>query len=198
MSVYTAYPNPVWDFTLTLENICSELCWFAVLEFFTMDDAAGKVVEPNMYGFDTVKSSVTSLRLVSKEMKWNVENYPWNDLKKPYYLAWKLPSRVVGSLASWKACFPSARSVNLCLRRDLTDADFQTYLTEVSYILMRGCDQTTLTDKAFSNLPYVIYIDMKYCNQPTITDKAFDHFGIGRSFTRITGNSAPWHSYEDF
>jgi hypothetical protein len=198
MSVYTAYPNPVWETPLTLENICSELIYFNVFDFFTMDDAAGKVIEPNIYGFDVVKSSVTSLRLVSKEMKWNVEHCPWNDLKKPYFRAWGLPSRVIGSLASWKACFPYACSVNLCLRRDLTDADFQTYLTEVSYLLMRGCDQETLTDKAFSNLPYLIYVDMKYCNQPTITEKAFDHFGINRSFTRITGKPSHWYSYDTF
>jgi len=193
-TVYTAYPNPVWDFTLTLEHICSEMCCFYPLKFFTMDDASGKSIEPN----GCVKSSVTSLRLVNKEMKLNVENYPWNDLYKPYYLAWDLPSRVLGSLQSWKICFPYARSVNLCLRRDLTDTDFQAYLTEVSYILMRGCDQETLTDKAFSNLPYLIYVDMKYCNQPTISDRAFDHIGDDRSFTRITGKAARWFTYENF
>ena len=140
-TVYTAYPNPVWETPLTLENICSELIHFNVLVFFTMDDAAGKVIEPNMYGFDLVKSSVTSLRLISKEMNYNVANCPWNDLRKPYFRAWGLPSRIVGSLASWHASFPFARSANICLRRDLTDAEFQTYFTEVYYLLMRGCDQ---------------------------------------------------------
>lgn len=192
--VYTAYPDPVWDTPLTLENVCSELCCFEILRFFTMDDASGKVVGPD----GLAKSSVTSLRLVSKEMKWNVENYPWNDLRKPYFLAWGLPSRIIGSLLSWKACFPYARSANLCLRRDLTDGDFQTHLREVSYLLMRGCDQETITDKAFRDMPYLVYIDMKYCNQPTITHKAFDHFGNGRSFTRITGTPTPWHTYDSF
>ena len=99
--VFTAYPTPVWESILTLENICSELCCFHVLYFFTMDDAAGKVIGQD----GLAKSSVTSLRLVSKEMKSNVENYPWNDLRKPYFLAWDLPSRVIGSLKSWKECF---------------------------------------------------------------------------------------------
>jgi len=159
-----------------------------------MDDAAGKIV-----GRDGLtKSSVTSLRLINKGMLENVENYPWNDLRNPYFRAWDLPSRVFGSLASWKACFPYARSVNLCLRGDLTDADFQAYLTEVSYILMRGCNQETITDKAFSNMPYLIYIDMKYCNQPTITDRAFAEYGVDRSFTRITGSAGPWYDSHDF
>jgi len=193
-TVYTAYPNPVWENPLDLVDITSERCCFYIFLFFTMDDAAGKIV-----GRDGLtKSSVTSLRLINKGMLENVENYPWNDLRNPYFRAWDLPSRVFGSLASWKACFPYARSVNLCLRGDLTDADFQAYLTEVSYILMRGCNQETITDKAFSNMPYLIYIDMKYCNQPTITDRAFAEYGVDRSFTRITGSAGPWYDSHDF
>jgi hypothetical protein len=132
-------------------------------------------------------------------MKSNVENYPWNDLRKPYFLAWDLPSRVVGSLKAWQACFPYAISLNICLRRDLTDADFAAYLGEVCFLLMRGCDQETITDKAFQTLPNLVYIDMKYCNQPTISDRAFDHYGTGiRPFTRITGKPTSWFLYDEF
>jgi hypothetical protein len=162
---YTAYPNPIWETPLTLENICSELCGLVnPLAFFTMEDASGKVLIKTSPRLAT--SSTTSFRLISKEFKWNIENYPWNDFNNPSLQTDLYKSRVIGKISSWKACFPYARSINLVARYDIRDADF-IHLNEVSYILLQySCgtySDSIVSQEAFDKVPNLFYIDMRNC-----------------------------------
>ena len=49
-----------------------------------------------------------ALRLVCSEMREAVAGAAWFDMK----------TRIKGSLASWRACFPKARAANVSKRRD--------------------------------------------------------------------------------
>ena len=160
---YTAYPNPVWDTVLTLENICSEKCSFVnPFVFFTMEDASGKVLIKTSPRLAT--SSSTSFRLISKEFKWNVENYPWDDYNNPSLRSDVYQSRVIGKISSWKACFPYARSINLAGRYDLTEADFA-HLNEVLYMILivsfGKYSDTIVSQAAFDSIPNLTFLDMR-------------------------------------
>jgi hypothetical protein len=185
--VYTAYPNPVWDVLCTLSDICSERTCGYVLTFFTMDDAAGLQFCPRT---GCIRSSVTSLRLICKDMLWNCENHPWNDLDKPYrdtvLVQLNVPSRIKQRIDLWHRSFPFARSVNICSQKYITDYDFREYFKEVTHILMRCCNLRDVTDQAFRYMPYLVYVDMKYCWESKITEKSFDHISKSRPFTYIT------------
>jgi len=187
-SVYTAYPNPVWDVVYTLPDICSEMASWYVLSFFTMDEAAGLHC---CLRTGRILSSVTSLRLVCKDMLWNCQNYPWNDLDKPYkdtvLVQLTAPSRIKQRIDLWHRSFPYARSVNISIQKYITDYDFRDYFKEVTHILMRHCNLRDVTEQAFRYMPYLVYIDMKYCLESKITEQSFDHISKSRPFTYITG-----------
>jgi len=152
-------------YTLDLIDVCSERCMFYILRFFTMDDAAGKVVDANRNS----RSSVTSLRLINKGMLENVANYPWHDIRTTCLDIEHAPSRVAGSIAKWKVCFPYARSINLTSHSNLTDKEF-VHLSEVNYILLRhSCDafmNSAVTQAAFEQIPNLLYLDMR--NSPLL------------------------------
>ena len=129
----------------TLENVCS--CMESngtIFSYFTTPEA-------------------TRFREISKEMKWVVENYPWRDSA----------TRITGSIALWKACFPYARTANISRRNDLTGHDF-CHFTEVQYLDMSGCYKMKLYPYAFSYLQgHIMSLNLSDCSQ--ITDEYFPY-----------------------
>ena len=137
-----------------------------------------------------------SLRLVSKEMRYNIDNYPYKDKFRSGYVADEHGvSHIRGSAQLWRACFPTARSANLCRRSDLYFADFEAlqglWCIDVSQsmtlrdehfvnfkgihtLYMNDCRQVTITDKAFESLAGIHTLELRHCNQSTITDLAFE------------------------
>lgn len=110
--VNSIYDEDVYGPTITLEHILSEAVsngTSPVPSFFTA----------------TYISSRLQLNLVSKEMKYNVENYPWRDRMStadssnfwqviPYYHDEDgnlNGMKKVKNLARWRKCFPSAASL---------------------------------------------------------------------------------------
>ena len=64
-----------------------------------------------------------ALRLVSRLCCADVAAARWLDAE----------TRITGSLAAWRACFPGARAANVMVREDLKDADFA-HLTGVKKV----------------------------------------------------------------
>ena len=60
-------------------------------------------------------------------------------------------SRIVGSVAAWRACFPYARAVNICGNKNVTDADFM-HFEGIHTLDMGLCNQAPITDAAFVHL----------------------------------------------
>jgi len=68
------------------------------------------------------------------------------------------------SLSSWVNSFPRARAANLRYRLDLRDADFTTttpMLRQLHEISCAGCNQTGLTDAAFSGMTQLRFLDLR-------------------------------------
>ena len=116
--------------------------------------------------FDTAEATV--LRLLCKEFKETVAQFPWEDDK----------TVIRGSVAAWKACFPKARWANV--RKDgeggrkgpVVDADF-VHFFGLKRLNMRMC--TSVTDAAFVHLKGIHTLNMSFCRQSSITDAAFVH-----------------------
>ena len=152
---------------------------------------------------DTREAS--SLRLVCRELKQAVADFPWEDMG----------TVIRGSIALWRACFPRARGANVGERvgdgeglnpngrlTDVVDGDFVHFVglralnmsccwqvTDAAFVHLRGieslnmhwCNQTSITDAAFVHLRGIQELDMSFCSQATITDAAFAHLvGIQR------------------
>ena len=66
-----------------------------------------------IFGFLSTREANT-LRLVCGEFRDAVSEARWHDET----------TRISGSLAAWRACFPNARAANVAGRADLQDADF--------------------------------------------------------------------------
>ena len=79
---------------------------------------------------------------------------------------------IKGSLAAWRATNPIAQVANVCLRTDLTDADF-VHLAGIKALRMTCCDQATITDAAFVHLRGIHTLCMYSCNRATITGATF-------------------------
>jgi len=58
-----------------------------------------------------------------------------------------------------------------CDQESITDRAFS-HLKGIHTLSMLCCTQTTITDKAFSYLNGIHTLDMRYCNQQYITNKA--------------------------
>lgn len=139
----------------------------------------------------------TTLRAVCREFRAAVAAHPWDDRV----------TRVEGTVAGWRACFPGARGVNLARRhrkRVLVDSDLVhlaglesvdlgyslgitsagfKHLAGVRRLDMRWCSQAGLGDEAFQHLGGVQELVMTGCSQATITDAAFAHLGCIRSLS---------------
>ena len=85
-------------------------------------------------------------------------------------------SRILGSVAAWRSCFPYARTANISGNRRVCDADFA-LLRGLERLRMRGCSQAGITDAAFEHLGGIQWLDMSGCCQAGITDAAFAHLG---------------------
>ena len=119
--------------------------------------------------FDT--PGACALRLVCREFHAAVTAYPWEDRE----------SVILGSIASWRACYPRARCANvknsdpaagLVRRAPVVDADF-VHFVGLWELNMCGC--TAVTDAAFVHLRGIRVLDMSNCNQLTITDAGLAH-----------------------
>ena len=143
--------------------------------------------------FDTREAC--SLRLVCRELKQAVADFPWEDMG----------TVIRGSIALWRACLPRARGANVRMydlhegpvrRIPVVDGDFVHFVglralnmsccwqvTDAAFVHLRGiqeldmsfCDQATITDAAFEHLKGIEKLNMCYCFQETITDAAFQH-----------------------
>ena len=149
--------------------------------------------------FDTREAC--SLRLVCRELKQAVADFPWEDMG----------TVIRGSIALWRACFPRAIGANVrrydpnggpVRRAPVVDADFVhfvglralnmtrcTQVTDAAFVHLRGierlnmtwCDQATITDAAFEHLKGIHSLVMQWCRQATITGSGLEHLkGICR------------------
>jgi len=140
------------------------------------------VIHSELFRFFTT-IDILPCRLVCREFKEIIANYPWNDINNV----------VKGNICRWRMCFPIAKAINLNARirkiqvtnediiilrrikyinitsqKSITNAAFQ-YLTEAKCIIMNGCDQ--ITDEAFVNLPNLRRLEISYCYN--ISDSIF-------------------------
>ena len=93
-------------------------------------------VGAGVFGFLTTRDA-RALRLVSRMCCADVAAARWLDAE----------TRITGSLAAWRACFPGARAANVEGRRDLTDADFA-HLAGVRTLNMVRCTGITIAGLA--------------------------------------------------
>jgi hypothetical protein len=170
-------------------------------EFFTPDSVLSHCYGALLPMFTTKEA--TTLRLLCKEFKTTVADFPWEDHR----------TVIRGSVASWRACFPRARSADVsewehfCVKgrmNPVVDADFVhfvglkwlrmwycTGITDAAFIHlkgihtlnMRGC--YSITDAAFVHLEGIDTLRMGDCSQPTITDAAFVHLKGIRSLNMV-------------
>ena len=95
-------------------------------------------VGAGVFGFLTTHDA-RALRLVCRLCCADVAAARWLDVE----------TRITGSLAAWRACFPGARAANVDWRADLTDADFA-HLAGVKTLKMAGCSR--ITDAGLAHL----------------------------------------------
>ena len=112
------------------------------------------------------------LRAASRACRDAAAEHAWSDFDT--HGLWVGRSRISGSVAAWRACFPYARAVNICGNKNVTDADF-VHFEGIHTLGMSGCNQATITDAAFAHLWGLYALFMTACNQSTITDAAFGH-----------------------
>ena len=134
-------------------------------EFFTPDSVLSHCYGALLPMFTTEEATV--LRLVCKEFKDTVAEFPWRDMDTVIH----------GSVAAWRACFPKARRANINQevwrqgrRKPATDTDFH-YLEGLEWLDMTSC--TSVTDAAFVHLKGITTLLMGRCSQVEITDAAF-------------------------
>jgi len=140
--------------------------------------------------FTTAEATV--LRLLCREFKDTVAEFPWEDDK----------TLIKGSVADWRACFPRARWANVSdrgagyCRVPVEDADFVHFvglrrldmsncrgITDAAFAHLKGihtltmslCSQATITDAAFVHLKGIHTLNMAFCDQAAITDAVFVH-----------------------
>ncbi len=143
-------------------------------EVFSPDSVLSHCYGALLPMFSTKEATV--LRLVCKELKDAVADFPWEDEK----------TVIKGSVAAWRACFSRARWANVSQdnlperltrfssgrRIPVVDADF-VHFVGLKGLNMSGC--TSITDTAFKFLQGIHTLNMKFCNHSTITDETFVH-----------------------
>jgi hypothetical protein len=137
--------------------------------------------------FDTPQAC--ALRLVRRELQAAVAAHPWEDRE----------TVILGSIGSWRACFPRARCANVRMdyggrRSSVVDADFVHFVgrweldmsycravTDAAFVHLRGirvlvmtlCLQPTITDAGLARLVGIQKLSIDGCDQATLTDAAF-------------------------
>ena len=131
-------------------------------------------VGEGVFGFLTT-CNARALRLVSRMCRGDVAAARWLDAE----------TRITGSLAMWRACFPGARAANVAkMRWHLKDADF-VHLAGVKVLHMGGC--IGITDAGLAHLTGIHTLDMSGCYNIT-----------GAGLAHLTGihtldiNGCPW------
>ena len=112
-----------------------------------------------IFGFLSTREANT-LRLVCGEFRDAVSEARWHDET----------TRISGSLAAWRACFPNARAANVAGRADLCDADFAR-LAGLQALKMIGC--AGITDAGLAHLAGIHTLNMYGCHR--ITDAGLAH-----------------------
>ena len=110
----------------------------------------------------------TAVRATCREARDEVAAYPWDDVgtRSTLFRTWEGGTRIAGSLASWRACFPNARGADVHNRWDLVDADFA-HLRGLQRLDMSGCTQGGITDGAFAHLRGIHTLFVEGC-QPGV------------------------------
>ena len=109
------------------------------------------------------------LRAASRACRDAVAEHAWSDFEE--HEPWSRgSSRIMGSLASWRRCFPRATAVNVYGRRDLTDADFVD-LRGIRKLDMRYCK--LVTDAGLAHLSGIHTLNMNCCT--LVTDAGLAH-----------------------
>ena len=103
-----------------------------------------------------------ALRATCREARDAVAAHPWADTV----------TRVEGSLALWRTCFPRAQAANVSERGDLVDVDF-VHLRGMSTLIMCDCGESEIGDAAFVHLRGLRSLDMSFCGQESITSAIF-------------------------
>ncbi len=116
-------------------------------------------VGAGVFGFLTTRDA-PALRRVCRLCCADVAAARWLDVK----------TRIDGSLAAWRACFPGARAANVEGRTDLADADFA-HLAGVKKLDMGWCAQ--VTDAGLAHLTGIHTLYMRDCIG--ITDAGLEH-----------------------
>jgi hypothetical protein len=112
-----------------------------------------------IFGFLTTRDAC-ALRLVCRLCCADVAAARWHDEE----------TRISGSLAAWRKCFPDARVANMVWRSDLRDADFAR-LAGLKALDMNGC--TGITDAGLAHLVGIHTLEMFNC--ALITDAGLAH-----------------------
>ena len=107
-----------------------------------------------IFGFLTLFDA-NRLRLVCKEMRDEMREFRWKDIK----------TRINGRLDLWRACFPYAISANLNGRVDLDVEDFLhlrgiRHLNLSAYLSGRGHTAMTFPDASFEHIHGIQSLDI--------------------------------------
>ena len=121
-----------------------------------------------IFGFLTTRDA-RALRLVCRLCCADVADARWHDEE----------TRISGSLAAWRKCFPNARAANVARRADLRDADFER-LKGLKALNMGECGG--ITDAGLAHLVGIHTLDMRYCRG--ITDAGLAHLAGIHTLTR--------------
>ena len=121
--------------------------------------AGAHSVGGGVFGFLTLRDG-NELRQLCRLICGDVAAARWRDAE----------TRIRGSLAAWRACFPGAVAANLRERRDLRDADF-VHLAGVKVLDMWCC--RGITDAGLAHLTGIHTLNMSYCTG--ITDAGLAH-----------------------
>jgi hypothetical protein len=116
-------------------------------------------VGAGVFGFLTTREA-NALRLVNHECREAVAAARWHDAE----------TRITGSLAAWRACFPGALAANVDGRRDLRDADFE-HLAGVKVLNMGYC--TGITGAGLAHLAGIRELNATFCRGITNAGRAF-------------------------
>ncbi len=121
--------------------------------------AGAHSVGGGVFGFLTMRDG-NELRQVCRLVRGDVAAARWRDEE----------TRIWGSLAAWRACFPGAVAAYLQERSDLRDADLA-HLAGVKVLYMVSC--TGITDAGLAHLTGIHTLYMVSCD--AITDAGLAH-----------------------
>jgi len=113
-------------------------------------------------------SEANNLRLVCKEIKKDIEEYPWKDMK----------TLIKGNINNWRNCFPNAKGANVTqYHYAYNPSGRRTPVVDENFLNFVGLEELDIpfclhiTDAAFTHLSGIKKLNMQFCHQ--ITDAAF-------------------------